>query len=129
MVRNTNKGLSPFPVATYVTCDHMTSSILYFLTAFQTDHAKIYGHKNVNKNMIICDGSMVLMQAISLTFCQTNLNALLQSYLNILMGKGTAEDVRHPILHRLFIFLSQCIQELQTGHACVWTTDVSKVDC
>lgn len=100
VVRNPNKGSSPFPAATYVTCDHTTSSVLYFLSAFQTDHAKQYGQKNISPVMIICDGSMVLMQAISLVFCQTNLNALLQSYYQILTGKGTAEDFSRPILHR-----------------------------
>ncbi|CAK6982373.1 PREDICTED: uncharacterized protein LOC109641528 [Scomber scombrus] len=58
-----------------------------------TDHAKQYGQKNISPVMIICDGSMVLMQAISMAFCQTNLNALLQSYF-------TALDFSHPILHR-----------------------------
>lgn len=100
MVRNSNKGSSPFPAATYVTCDHTTSSVLYFLSAFQTDHAKQYGHKNIRPLMIICDGSMVLMHAISLGFCQTNLNALLQSYYQILTGKGTAEDFSLSIVHR-----------------------------
>ncbi len=56
--------------------------------------------KNITPLMIICDGSMVLMNAISLVFCQTNFNALLQSYYRILTGKGTEEDFSLPILHR-----------------------------
>lgn len=100
VVRNPNKGSSPFPAATYVTCDHTTSSVLYFLSAFQTDHAKQYGHKNISPIMIICDGSMVLMHEILLVFCQTNLTVLLKSYYNIVTGKGTAEDFSLPILHR-----------------------------
>ncbi|KAL7870566.1 hypothetical protein SRHO_G00080630 [Serrasalmus rhombeus] len=43
---------------------------------------------------------MVLMQAISHAFCQTNLSDLLQKYFNIVTGKGTVEDFSHPILHR-----------------------------
>jgi len=90
VVRNPNKGSSPFPVAFLKSmCPVTTSSIKYFLSASQTDHAKQYGHKNISLLIIICDGSMVLMQAISLVFCQTNLNALLQSYFQILTGKGT----------------------------------------
>lgn len=50
--------------------------------------------------MVICDGSLVLMQAITIVFCKTTLQALLQSYYNILTGKGTAEDFGHPVLHR-----------------------------
>lgn len=98
VVRNPMKGSSPVPVATYVTCDHTTASVLYFLSAFQTDHAKLY--RNIRPVMIVCDGSMVLMQAISQVFCQTNLNALLLQYFNILTGKGTTEDLSRPILHR-----------------------------
>lgn len=45
VVRNPKKGSSPFPVATYVTCDHTTASVQYFLSVFQTDRAKQYGQK------------------------------------------------------------------------------------
>ncbi|RXN13015.1 hypothetical protein ROHU_009919 [Labeo rohita] len=117
VVRNPNKGSSPFPAATYVTCDHTTSSVLYFLSAFQTDHAKQYGQKNISPVMIICDGSMVLMQAISLVFCQTNLNALLQSYYQILTGKGTAEDFSRPILHRCLSHIMKNAKSLCKKHA------------
>lgn len=76
VVRNPKKGSSPFPVATYVTCDHTTASILYFLS-------------NMGKKVSwLCDGFMVLMQAISMAFCKTNLH----SYCNIFTGKGTAQD-------------------------------------
>ena len=65
VVRNPKKGSSPFPVATYFTCDHTTASVLYFLSAFQTDHAKQYEHQKKNSSpiMVICDGSLVLMQS------------------------------------------------------------------
>lgn len=98
VVRNPKKGSSPFPVATCVTCDHTTASVLYFLSAFQTDHAKQYGQKNITPLMVICDGSLVLMQAITMVFCKTSLQGLLQSYYNIVTGKGTAEDFGHPVL-------------------------------
>ncbi|XP_057198393.1 uncharacterized protein LOC130559383 isoform X2 [Triplophysa rosa] len=117
VVRNPNKGSSPFPAATYVTCDHTTSSIVYFLSAFQTDHAKQYGHKNIRPLMIICDGSMVLMHAISLVFCQTNLNALLQRYYRILTGKGTAEDFDVPVLHRCLSHIMKNAKSLCKKHA------------
>lgn len=100
VVRNPKKGSSPFPVATFLTCDHTTSSILYFLSAFQTEHRRQFGHRDVTPVMIICDGSMVLMQAISMVFCKTNLNALIRSYWKIITGSGTEEDFSHPILHR-----------------------------
>ncbi|KAK7127267.1 hypothetical protein R3I94_018454 [Phoxinus phoxinus] len=117
VVRNPNKGSSPFPVATYVTCDHTTSSVMYFLSAFQTDHAKQYGHKNISPLMIICDGSMVLMQSISLVFCQTNLNALLQNYFQILTGKGTTEDLSLPIVHRCLSHIMKNAKSLCKKHA------------
>lgn len=46
--RNPKKGSSPFPVATYATSDHTTAFVLYFLGAFQTDHAKRYAQKNIS---------------------------------------------------------------------------------
>ncbi|XP_056599420.1 uncharacterized protein LOC130417719 isoform X2 [Triplophysa dalaica] len=67
--------------------------------------------------MIICDGSLVLMHAISLVFCQTNLNALLQSYFRILTGKGTAEDFDLPILHRCLSQIMKNAKSLCKKHA------------
>nr|XP_019961581.1 PREDICTED: uncharacterized protein LOC109641528 [Paralichthys olivaceus] len=117
VVTNTKKGSSPFPVATYVTCDHTTASVLYFLSSFQTDHAKQYGHKNISPLMVICDGSMVLMQTLTMAFCKTNLNALLHSYYNILTGKGTAQDFSHPILHRCLSHIMKNAKTLCKKHA------------
>ncbi|KAA0722255.1 hypothetical protein E1301_Tti014479 [Triplophysa tibetana] len=76
-----------------------------------------YGHKNIRPLMIICDGSLVLMHAISLVFCQTNLNALLQSYFRILTGKGTAEDFDLPILHRCLSHIMKNAKSLCKKHA------------
>ncbi|KAL7833717.1 hypothetical protein AOLI_G00286770 [Acnodon oligacanthus] len=71
VVRNPSKSSPPLPVATYVTCDHTTALVLYFLISFQTDHARLHGHRNTKPVMVVCDGSTVLMQAISHVFCQT----------------------------------------------------------
>ena len=71
VVRNPQKNSSPLPVATYLTCDHTTASVTYFLEAFQTDVARMYGNKGMRSPiMLICDGSMVLMQAICLSFAK-----------------------------------------------------------
>ncbi len=52
VVRNPSKGASPLPVATYVTCDHTTASVTYFLQAFQTDVIRMYGNqKDRHDNM------------------------------------------------------------------------------
>lgn len=51
VVRNPIKGSSPVPVATYVTCDHTTASVLYFLSAFQTDHQTVQEHTSSNDCM------------------------------------------------------------------------------
>lgn len=101
VVRNPVKGSSPLPVATFVTCDHTTASVLYFLQAFKTDLSKLYGHKSSKRPvMIICDGSPVLLQAISWTFCQINLEHLIQLYYEIITGQFTGEKFDIPILHR-----------------------------
>lgn len=65
VVRNPHKNSSPLHVATYLTCDHTTASVNYFLEAFQTDVARCFRRKGMRSPiMILCDGSMVLMQAI-----------------------------------------------------------------
>lgn len=45
VVRNPVKGCTPIPVATYVTCDHTTESVSYFLGSFITDCVKVHGPK------------------------------------------------------------------------------------
>lgn len=66
VVRNPSKGASSLPVATYLTCDHTTACVTYFLQAFQTDMMNLYGKKAVKRPiMIICDGSLVLLNSIS----------------------------------------------------------------
>lgn len=101
VVRNPQKNSSPLPVATYLTCDHTTASVTYFLQAFQTDVARRFGRKRMRPPiMLLCDGSMVLMQAICLSFAKTNLQDTINHYYNIACGKGTKEDFEVPILHR-----------------------------
>ncbi|XP_049330090.1 uncharacterized protein LOC111193479 [Astyanax mexicanus] len=101
VVRNPQKGSSPLPVATYLTCDHTTASVTYFLEAFQTDVARTYGRKGMRVPiMLICDGSMVLMQAICSSFAKKNLQDTMNHYYTIASGKATKEDFDLPILHR-----------------------------
>ncbi|KAF4097933.1 hypothetical protein G5714_021941 [Onychostoma macrolepis] len=101
VVRNPSKGASPLPVATYLTCDHTTASVTYFLQAFQTDMMKLYGKKAVKRPiMIICDGSLVLLNSISFTFCKLSLEDLLQKYFEVITGQYQAEKFDLPILHR-----------------------------
>lgn len=69
VVRNPPKSCPPFPVATYLTSDHTTASVTYFLEAFLTDARRCFGRKGFPVPlMIMCDGSAVLMQAIRLSF-------------------------------------------------------------
>lgn len=42
VVRHPYKGSSPVPVATYVTSDHTTPSLSYFLGVFVTDSEKVW---------------------------------------------------------------------------------------
>lgn len=101
VVRNPHKGSSPLPVATYLTCDHTTASVVYFLEAFQTDVARCFGRKGLRPPiMLICDGSMVLMQAICLSFAKKNLNDTINHYYSIASGTATKADFQVPVLHR-----------------------------
>ena len=101
VVRHPTKKCSPLPVATYLTCDHTTASVLYFLEAFQTDVARCYGRKGLRAPiMLMCDGSMVLMQAICLSFAKKNLHDTIDHYYSIASGTATKADFEVPILHR-----------------------------
>lgn len=101
VVRNPVKGKSPFPVATYLTCDHTTASVTYFLEAFLTDVTRLYGQQGgMSPIMIMCDGSMVLMQAISLSCARKGFNDAIDHYYNIASGQGTKADFKILLLDR-----------------------------
>lgn len=113
VVRNPSKGASPLPVATYLTCDHTTASVTYFLQAFQTDMMKLYGKKAVKRPiMIICDGSLVLLNSISFTFCKLSLEDLLQKYFEVITGQYQAEKFDLPILHRCLSHIMKNAKDL-----------------
>ncbi|XP_026118826.1 uncharacterized protein LOC113098063 [Carassius auratus] len=117
VVRNPSKGASPLPVATYLTCDHTTASVTYFLQAFQTDMIKLYGKKAVKRPiMIICDGSLVLLNSISFTFCKLSLEDLLQKYFEVITGQYQAEHFDLPILHRCLSHIMKNAKDLCKKH-------------
>ncbi|XP_039657009.1 uncharacterized protein LOC120559388 [Perca fluviatilis] len=118
VVRNPHKNSSPLPVATYLTCDHTTASVNYFLEAFQTDVARCFGRKGMQSPiMILCDGSMVLMQAICLSFAKKNLKDTINHYYNIASGKGKKEDFVVPILHRCLSHVMKNAKEMCRKYA------------
>ncbi|XP_020557716.1 uncharacterized protein LOC105353816 isoform X2 [Oryzias latipes] len=113
VVRNPSKGSSPLPVATYVTCDHTTASVTYFLQAFQTDLVRLYGHgANKRPVMIICDGSLVLLHSISITFCHTALEDLLTKYYQLITGQYSKTQFDLPILHRCLSHIMRNAKDL-----------------
>lgn len=114
VVRNPHKNLSPLPVATYLTCDHTTASVNFFLEAFQTDVPRCFGRKGMRSPiMILCDGSMVLMQAICLSFAQKKPERhVINHYCNIASGKGKKEDFEVPILHRCLSHVMKNAKEM-----------------
>lgn len=100
VVRNPTKGASPIPVATYVTCQHTTASVLFFMESFQTDYYKLFGRKSVRRPvMIMCDGSLVLMQVVAYSFCKLPLDVLISMYYDIVTGQ-LKDVIKLPILHR-----------------------------
>ncbi len=112
-MRNPSKGASPLPVATYLTCDNTTASVTYFLQAFQTDMMKLYGKKAVKRpNMIIWDGSLVLLNYIYFTFCKLSLEDLLQKYFEVITGQYQADKFDLPILHRCLSHITKNAKDL-----------------
>lgn len=113
VVRNPRKTCSPLPVATYLTCDHTTASVTYFLEAFLTDVARAFGRKAMRSPvMLMCDGSMVLMQAICLAFAKKNLSDTINHNYNIASGKGNKEDFEVPILRRCLSYVMKNAKEI-----------------
>lgn len=101
VVRHPNKGSSPLPVATYVTSDHTTASVSYFLGSVVTDFMRKHGPKAKTRPvMLLCDGSVVLLQSLSYNFCGVSLQELLCRYFRIVTGEASEECIGLPILHR-----------------------------
>lgn len=99
VVRNPTKGASPISVATYVTCQHTTASVLFFLESFQTDYYKLFGRKSARRPVIMCDGSLVLIQVVAYTFCKLPLDVLISMYYDIVTGQ-LKDVIKLPIIHR-----------------------------
>uniref|UniRef100_A0A669CZJ1 PHD-type domain-containing protein n=4 Tax=Oreochromis TaxID=8139 RepID=A0A669CZJ1_ORENI len=113
IVRNPFKGSSPLPTATFVTCDHTTASVTYFLQAFQTELTRMYGSRaNKRPVMIICDGSMVLLQSIAMTFCRASLEDLLERYFQVITGQLDTDNFNIPILHRCLSHIMKNAKDL-----------------
>lgn len=101
LVRHPKKGCSPLPVATYVTSDHTTTSVSHFLGSFVTDLMKQHGRQPRSRPvMLICDGSVVLMQSLSMHFCGISLQELLTRYYCVVTGQAKDCAIALPILHR-----------------------------
>ena len=113
VVRHPLKGRSPVPVATFVTCDHTTSSVSYFLGSFMTDCIRCHG-RHIKKRcvMYICDGSLVLMESISQNCCGMSLRELLSMYFDIVTGQGQKEAYHIPILHRCLSHIMKNAKDL-----------------
>ncbi|XP_034551979.1 uncharacterized protein LOC117821656 [Notolabrus celidotus] len=113
VVRHPHKGSSPLPVATYLTCDDTTASVTYFLEAFLTDVARAYGRQAMRSPlMLICDGSVVLMQAICLSFVKRNLHDTINLYYRISTGIATKGDFEVPVLHRCLSHVMKNAKEM-----------------
>ncbi|XP_063076119.1 uncharacterized protein LOC134466154 [Engraulis encrasicolus] len=101
VTRHPNKGSSPLPVATFATSDHTTPSVSHFVGAFLTDVVRLHGQSARKRPvMLMCDGSIVLLQSLAMNFCGMSLAELLRRYHDLVMGEGKEEDSTLPILHR-----------------------------
>ncbi len=59
--------------------------------------------------MIMCDGSLILLQAVVYSFCKVSLGQLLQIYYEVVTGKLRDEEFKIPILP----LLEPCNEECQ----------------
>lgn len=49
---------------------------------------------------MMCDGSMAIMKALSISFAEKSLTSLMNSQYRIATGKATEHDLGVPVLHR-----------------------------
>lgn len=113
IVRHPLKGCSPVPVATFVTAEHTTASVSFFLGSFMTDCVKLHGTKIRKRTvMYLCDGSAVLMEAIAQNLCGLSLTELLTKYYHIVTGQAKSDAAHLPILHRCLSHLMKNAKDL-----------------
>jgi len=62
--------------------------------------------------MYICDGSVVLMQSVVQNMCGMSLNELLSQYYYMVTGKGKAQALELPILHRCLSHIMKNAKDL-----------------
>ncbi|XP_034067934.1 uncharacterized protein LOC117543645 isoform X1 [Gymnodraco acuticeps] len=118
VVRNPFKGSSPVPVATYITNDHTTASISFFLGSFLTDVIRLHGRGAKQRPvMLICDGSTVLMESMAYNFCGVSLQELLSRYYSIVTGQAKHDCIRLPIMHRCLSHVMKNAKDLCRKHA------------
>ncbi|KAK7877304.1 hypothetical protein WMY93_031996, partial [Mugilogobius chulae] len=118
VIRSPEKGGSPFPVATYVTTDHTTASVSYFLASFMTDCVKVVGPKaKTSPIMYMCDGSIVLLQAISINLCGYSLKEMISYYYEVVTGQAKQSTPILPIMHRCLSHIMKNAKTLCKKHA------------
>ena len=62
--------------------------------------------------MLICDGSVVLLQSLAYNFCGVSLQELLCRYFAIVTGQATYDAIGLPILHRCLSHVMKNAKEL-----------------
>ena len=113
VVRHPSKGSSPLPVATFVTSDHTTTSVSYFLGSGVTGLIKQHGPKAKTRPvMFICDGSVVHLQSLAINFCGVSLQELLTRYYMIVSGQAKEDAISLPIIHRCLSHVMKNAKEL-----------------
>lgn len=125
-----------------------TASVSYFLGAFLTNLTRLHA-QGIKKrpSMLVCDGSIVLLQSLSYNFCRLSLQELLCRYYDrtgrlhqfciaawAMWWKTDKTFVENSeYFCKLYNKLSlsnynlektlQCLWTLPPGHACVWSDD------
>ena len=81
VVRHPHKGSSPLPVATFATTDQTRASVSHFIAALLTDAVRQHGQAVRRRPvMVMCVGSSVLLQSLSMNFCVISFPELLKRY-------------------------------------------------
>lgn len=100
IVRHPKKGppLFLWPRMSQVTTQQYPS---FFLGSVVTEFIRHHGPKARTRPVIICDGSVVLLQSLSYNFCGvTSLQELLCRYFRVVTREASEDCIGLPILYR-----------------------------
>jgi len=101
VVRHPQPGNPPLALASYFTTSHNIPSISYFINSFCHAESTVCKNKRTIPKLVMCDGSVALIQSVVLFFFKETL----QRYLDRCFCISSGNYVR-PLVGLPFLYMS-----------------------